>query len=429
MDTKSELPEHLETAIRGAIDRSQDDRTVLEIREAAIRVANAINDARSEVRLPRFLLGRPLHSWSQTAIATIAVGFLATLGLLFWRNAVAVDLSPIQAALERVERCTLRMTNREQPHLDFTSYIEKDGRIRIDYKLGLTQIYDPLSKLGVAFDSDSKTSWSWKPNATSSAWSIVERCLKASSDSAQSLGTQRHGNETLVGLLVKRPIRSRVWVEAESRLPRKIEQLDAYNRPEMVIDLEYPDVEGEHFRLDIPQGYAIVDKGMDFPEPKGVSHGAVLDWSISSSSGFGPIAFGDPLTKVEELLGKPTEKLFLSGTTASYRRSEYKAIDSAHAIYTSIGITLLFDSAERFVGTQLERKSPYSGFKPYTKPVDKGIKLGDAIERVKVLYGDPERTRGPANDPFAIVYSSQGVSFGIQNNHVQNMTISISDSK
>ena len=52
MDTKSELPEHLETAIRGAIDRSQDDRTVLEIREAANRVAKAINEARTEVRLP-----------------------------------------------------------------------------------------------------------------------------------------------------------------------------------------------------------------------------------------------------------------------------------------------------------------------------------------------------------------------------------------
>ncbi len=331
--------------------------------------------------------------------------------------------------MERVERCTLRITNREQPHLDLTSYIEKDGRIRIDYKLGLTQIYDPLSKLGVAFDSDSKTTWSWKPNAQSSAWSIVERILKSSSDSAQRIGTKRHGNETLVGLLVKRPIHSRVWVEAESRLPRKIEQLDAYSRPEMVIDLEYPDVEGEHFRLEIPLGYAIVDKGMDFRVSKGVSDRSVLDWSISSSSGFGPIVFGDPLTKIEELLGKPTEKLFFSGTTVSQRRSEYEKIDRAHAIYTSIGITLLFDSAERFVGTQLERESSFPGFKPYTKPVDKGIKLGDTIERVKVLYGAPERTRGPANYPFSILYPSQGVAFGIENAQVQFMTISISDPK
>ena len=365
-------------------------------------------------------------------VATAAVALVMIGAFWFWQPAPAsASLSFIQVQKSIKDFKTLVLKMEGQSEMEATVWVLNSGAYRLEFRNGLSRVYDPASKQTLHLDPEKKQ-YSISTEPSLEVLNLLDEIQKAKESAVKELGKRKFDGKQLVGYLIEKDsglehnTGTELWCDPESGCPvfmtesaikKEGDKEDAgKGLPQLKVGFQFDQpVAASLTSIEPPKGYSRIGEPLAGEK---VADDAVL--ILYPGQGISNIKFGDRREKVIEKFGIPSHTQFHYSNEDRSFASPFplkgKSAKSSEATYIGQGLSFGFGPDERLRRIVVE--ATMEGIRGFEGKTVDGIRIGDSFKTIKKIYGKPESLGGTADSPAALRYRAKGMYIALKDNAI-----------
>jgi len=357
-----------------------------------------------------------------TRYSAVAAALALVLGLGLWLFAppgASRVFADVKDKVKQSRSVTMTVTAEAGagPAVNAKAYALADGRMRTEDPDGSYNVVDPKTNRSLAVNPAAKEALLIKGYHNPLPTDIYRLFREIRKDEVKRLPRDNVDGRNAEVFIAKvkfpeEPQEVKVWVDAETQLPFRLELTVAGPQPNqevpMRIDLEFDKALDEKlFSTEPPAGYKVRSEGVDKPAPP-TADPAKLTPMVTPKEGIGAVKFGMTKKEVIEKLGEP-DKIDQRGIALDYLSRGYSILVSPQR-----GVMMITCYTQAtFVVT----------VKDFAGQTREGIRMGVTAADVIKAYGEPDSKEKEAATT-RLSYRKLGLDFTLFNDKLVQFSLS-----